>query len=71
MSHNSKWSLLLGDSGWLALAHMKMKTHLCFENSFIVTNNFIVTAVARSGAGGAEHLSAARHRRLIILFTEV
>lgn len=41
-SHNSKW-LLLGNSGWLAMAHMKMKTHLWFENSFVVTNYFIVT----------------------------
>lgn len=43
MSHDSEWLSLLGDSGWLAMAHVKMKTRLWFENSFIVTNNFIVT----------------------------
>ena len=34
---------LLGDSGCLAMAHMKMKTQLRFGNSFIVTNNLIET----------------------------
>lgn len=40
-SHGSKWLSLLGDSSWLAVAQRKRKTHSWFENSFIVTNNFV------------------------------
>lgn len=40
-SRGSKWLSLLGDSSWLAVAQRKMKTHSWFENSFIVTNNFV------------------------------
>lgn len=61
-SHNSKWFSLLGDSGWLAVAHMKMKTHLWFEKSFILTNGTEPhTLLASSGARGVKHLSTARH----------
>lgn len=40
-SRGSKWLSLLGDSSWLAVAQRKRKTHSWFENSFIVTNNFV------------------------------